>query len=144
MCYIKRTVVEAGEGGRSEQTARHELRSCVPVSPVSDPAGVTVRALAEHGVAVVSVFADGTHLLAVVSEETFGAVLVTPRPVPASLAGDAAALRHLARLLALAVAAPWVVQSKTRPTEREKKKKMGKNTINPTFRHHQSKRSIFM
>lgn len=82
-----------------------------------------MRALAEHGVAVVSVFADGTHLLAVVSEETFGAVLVTPRPVPASLAGDATALRHLARLLALAVAAPWIVQSKTRPTEREKKKR---------------------
>lgn len=85
-----------------------------------------MRALAEHGVAVVSVFADGTRLLAVVSEETFGAVLVTPRPVPASLAGDATALRHLARLLALAVAAPWIVQSKTRPTEREKKNKWAK------------------
>lgn len=102
-----------------------------------------MRALAEHGVAVVSVFADGTRLLAVVAEETFGAVLVTPRPVPASFAGDATALRHLARLLALAVAAPWIVQSTTRPTEREKKK-MGKNPINPTFCHHQRKQSIFM
>lgn len=80
-----------------------------------------MRALAEDGVAVVSVFADGTHLLAAVSEETFGAVLVTPRPVPAPLAGDATALRHLARLLALAVAAPWIVQSENSQTERDKK-----------------------
>lgn len=92
--------------------ARHELRSRVLVSPVSDPAGVTVRALAEDGVAVVSVFADRTHLLAVVSKETFGAVLVTPRPVPASFAGDATTLGHLARLLALAVAAPAIAQIK--------------------------------
>lgn len=89
---------------------RHEFRSRVLDSPVSDPAGVTVGAPAEDGVTVVAVFADGTHLLAVVSKETFGAVLVTARSVPAAFAGDATALRHLARLLALAVAAPATVR----------------------------------
>lgn len=80
-----------------------------------------MRALAEDGVAVVSVFADRTHLLAVVSKETFGAVLVTPRPVPAAFAGDATTLRHLARLLALAVATPPIVQRK-RQADREGEK----------------------
>lgn len=66
-----------------------------------------------NGVAVVTVFAGGTHFLAVFAEEALGAELVAPRPVPASVAGDAAALRHLAGLLALAVPAPLVGQRKT-------------------------------
>lgn len=78
-----------------------------------------MRALAQDGVAVVSVFAHRTHLLAVVSKEAFGAVLVTPRTVPASFTGDATTLRHLARLLALAVAAPPIVQVKKK-TSRQK------------------------
>lgn len=106
-------------------------------SPVSDPAGVTVRALAQDGVAVVSVFADRTNLLAVVSKETFGAVLVTPRAVPASFAGDAATLRHLARLLALAVATPATVQIKDKQTERREK-------TDYIIHYHQSKQSISM
>lgn len=90
-----------------------------PFSPVSNPARVAVRALAMNGVTVVSVFANGTHLLAVFTKETFGAVLVTPRPVPASFTGDATALGHLARLLALAVAAPWAIQRKTDRKDRK-------------------------
>lgn len=58
-----------------------------------------------NGVTVVTVFTSGTHFLAVLPKETLGAELVAPRPVPAPVAGDAAALRHLARLLALAVPA---------------------------------------
>lgn len=107
---------------KKDRGGEREHKSHSGVSPVSDPAGVTVRALAQDGVAVVSVFAHRTHLLAVVSKETFGAVLVTPRPVPASFAGDATTLRHLARLLALAVAAPPIVQVK-RQADREGGKK---------------------
>lgn len=67
------------------------------------------------GVAVVTVFTGGTHFLAVFAEEPFGAKLVAARPVPASVAGDAAALCHLAGLLALAVAAPAVNNNKRIP-----------------------------
>jgi len=74
--------------------------------PVPDPAGVAVRALAADGVAVVSVSTGGTRLLAALAKEALGAQLVAARPVPAAVAGDAAALRHLAGLLALAVPAP--------------------------------------
>lgn len=76
------------------------------VSPVPNPAGVTVRALAMNGVAVMAVFAGGAHFLAVFAEEALGAELIAASPVPAPVAGDAAALRHLARLLAFAVPAP--------------------------------------
>lgn len=76
------------------------------LAPVPNPAGVTVRALAMNGVAVVSVSAGGTHFLAVFPKEALGAELIAARPVPASVAGDAASLRHLAGLLALAVTAP--------------------------------------
>lgn len=132
-CYLKRMVVGRGRGALG--TARHELHSRVVDSPVSDPAGVTVGAPAEDGVTVVSVFADGTHLLAIVTKETFGAVLVTPRPVPASFAGDATTLRHLARLLALAVAAPAIDRIK-REAETEKGKKKNRHY------HPQNKQSI--
>lgn len=74
--------------------------------PVSYPAGVAVRALALNGVTVVTVFTGGTHLLAVFTKEALGAELVTAGPVPAPVAGDAAALSHLAGLLALTVSTP--------------------------------------
>lgn len=91
-----------------------------------------MRALAQDRVAVVSVFAHRTHLLAVVSKEAFGAVLVTPCTVPASFAGDATTLRHLARLLALAVAAPPIVQvkKKDKQTERGRKQTISSTAIN--------------
>lgn len=76
--------------------------------PVPDPARVTVRALAVDGVTVVTVFTRGTHFLAVFTKETFRAELVTARPVPASVTGDATPLCHLAGLLALAVPTPVV------------------------------------
>lgn len=81
--------------------------------PVPNPARVTVRALAMNGVTVVTVLAGGTHFLAVLTEETFGAELVTPRPIPASVTGDATSLCHLTGLLALAVPTPVVIQEKT-------------------------------
>lgn len=65
-----------------------------------------------NGVAVVTVFAGGTHFLAVFAKEAFGAELVTPCPIPASVTGDAASLRHLTGLLALAVPTPVVGQGK--------------------------------
>lgn len=76
------------------------------LTPVPDPARVTVRALPMNGVAVVTVFAGGTHFLAVFAKKAFEAELVTPCPIPASVAGDAAPLCHLTRLLALAVPTP--------------------------------------
>lgn len=60
------------------------------------------------GVTVVTVFTGGTHFLAVFTKETFGAELVTARPVPASVTGDAPPLCHLAGLLTLAVPTPEV------------------------------------
>lgn len=80
--------------------------------PVPNPARVTVRALAMNGVAVVTVFAGGTHFLAVFTKEAFGAELVTPCPIPASITGDAASLCHLTGLLALAVPTPVISQGK--------------------------------
>lgn len=59
-----------------------------------------------NGVAVVTVFTGGTHFLAVFTKEAFGAELITPCPIPASVAGDAASFCHLAGLLALAVPTP--------------------------------------
>lgn len=76
------------------------------LAPVPNPAGVTVRALAMNGVAVVAVFAGGTHFLAVFAKKAFGAELVAAGPVPASVAGDAASLRHFTGLLALAMPTP--------------------------------------
>lgn len=81
--------------------------------PVPNPARVTVRAFAMNGVAVVTVFAGGTHFLTVFAKKTFGAELVTPCPIPASVTGDAASLCHLTGLLALAVPTPEVSQEKT-------------------------------
>lgn len=89
-----------------------QSRAACFLLPVPNPAGVTVRALAMNGVAVVTVFAGGTHFLAVFAKEALGAELVTPRPIPASVAGDAASLCHLAGLLALAVPTPVVSQRK--------------------------------
>lgn len=63
-----------------------------------------MRALALNVVTVMAVLTDGTHFLAVFPEEAFGAELVAARPVPAPVARDAASLRHLTWLLALAVA----------------------------------------
>ena len=74
--------------------------------PVPDPAGVAVGALAVDGVTVVPVLTGRALLLARLPEEALGAQLVAARPVPAAVARDAAALRHLARLLALAMSAP--------------------------------------
>lgn len=65
-----------------------------------------MRALALYRVAVVAVLAGGTHLQAALAEEALGAELVAPGPVPASVARDAASLRHLAGLLAFTVATP--------------------------------------
>lgn len=81
--------------------------------PVPNPARVTVRAFAMNGVAVVTVFAGGTHFLTVFAKKAFGAELVTPCPIPASVTGDAASLCHLTGLLALAVPTPEVSQEKT-------------------------------
>lgn len=76
------------------------------LTPVPNPAGVTVRALAMNGVTVVTVFTGGTHFLAVFTKETLRAELITPCPIPASVTGDATSLCHLTRLLALAVPTP--------------------------------------
>lgn len=76
------------------------------VLPVPNPASVTVRAFAMNGVAVVAVFTGGTHVLAIFAKEAFGAELVTPCSIPASVTGDAASLCHLTGLLALAVPTP--------------------------------------
>lgn len=76
------------------------------LTPVPNPARVTVRALAMNRVAVVTIFASGTHFLAVFAKEAFGAELVTPRSIPASVTRDAASLCHLTGLLALAVPTP--------------------------------------
>ncbi len=81
--------------------------------PVPNPARVTVRALAMNGVAVVTIFTGRTHFLAVFTKEAFGAELVTPCPIPASVTGDAASLCHLTGLLALAVPTPWFNQNST-------------------------------
>lgn len=59
-----------------------------------------------NGVAVVTVFTGRTHFLAVFTKEALGAELITSCTIPASVAGDAASLCHLARLLALAVPTP--------------------------------------
>lgn len=76
------------------------------LTPVSNPSGVTVRAFAVNRVAVVTVFTGGTHFLAVFPKETFKAKLIAPRPIPASVTGDAASLCHLTRLLALTMSTP--------------------------------------
>lgn len=80
------------------------------VLPVPNPAGVTVRALAMNGVTVVAVFTGGTHFLAVFTKETLGAELITPRPVPASVAGNATPLCDLTGLLTFAVPTPTTSQ----------------------------------
>lgn len=76
------------------------------LTPVANPARVTVRAFAMNGVTVVTVFAGWTDLLAVFTKEAFGAELVTACPIPASVTGDAPSLSHLTWLLALAVPTP--------------------------------------
>ena len=74
--------------------------------PLSYPAGVAVRACAIHTVAKVSIFARWTHLLAVFSKKAVGTLLVTPRAIPALLAGHTEPLCYLAGLLALTVTTP--------------------------------------
>lgn len=76
------------------------------LTPVPNPAGVTVRALAVNRIAVVAVLAGRTHFLAIFAEEALGAELIAPSPVPASVAGDAASFCHLTGLLAFAVSTP--------------------------------------
>ena len=82
--------------------------------PVPDPAGVAVGAFAVDGVTVVPVLTGRALLLAALPEEALGAQLVAARAVPAAVARDAAALCHLAGLLALAVSAPSGRQGTTR------------------------------
>lgn len=76
------------------------------LTPVSDPARVTVGALALYGITVVAVFTDGTHLLAVFPKETFRAELITACAVPAFVTSDTATFCHLTRLLPFAVSTP--------------------------------------
>lgn len=76
------------------------------LTPVPNPAGVTVRALAMNGVTVVAIFTSGTHFLAVFPKEAFGAELITPCSIPTSVTGDAAPLCHLTGLLAFTVSTP--------------------------------------
>lgn len=76
------------------------------LTPVSDPARVTVRALAMYRITVMTILTGGTHLLAVFPKETFGAELITACAIPASVTGDAAAFSHFTRLLPFAVATP--------------------------------------
>lgn len=76
------------------------------LTPVSDPAGVTVRALAMYRITVVAVLTDRTNLLAVFPKETFRAELITASAIPAIVTGDAATFCHLTRLLAFAVSTP--------------------------------------
>lgn len=61
---------------------------------------------------MVTVFTGGTHFLAVLAEEALGAELIAACPVPASVAGDAAAFGHLTGLLALTVPTPGSSQGK--------------------------------
>lgn len=83
-----------------------QLCPCPPHLPVSDPARVAMGAPAIDVVAGVPVFAGGTELLAALSIEAGRAGLVTLGAVPAGLAGQAAPVRHRARLQALALPAP--------------------------------------
>lgn len=76
------------------------------LTPVSDPARVTVRALALYGITVVTVLTDRTNLLAVFPKETFRAELITASAIPAFVTGDTATLCHLTGLLAFAVSTP--------------------------------------
>lgn len=92
--------------GREHQGGRAGLRPCPPHSPVSDPARVAMGAPAVDVVAGVPVLAGGTELLAALSVEARRAGLVALGAVPASLAGQAAPVRHRARLQALALPTP--------------------------------------
>lgn len=76
------------------------------LTPVSDPARVTVGALALYRITVMTILTGGTHLLAVFPKETFRAELITACAIPASVAGNAAAFCHFARLLLFAVSTP--------------------------------------
>lgn len=71
-----------------------------------------MRAFALNGVAVVAVLAGGTRVLAVFTKEAFGAELVAPSPIPASVTGDTASLCDLTGLLPLAVTTPMVRRRK--------------------------------
>lgn len=75
-------------------------------TPVSNPAWVTVGALALYRITVVPVFTSRTHFLTVFPKETFRTELITACAVPAFITGDAATLGHLTRLLAFAVSTP--------------------------------------
>lgn len=92
-----------------------------------------MRALAVDGVTRVTVFTGGAHLLAVFAKETRRAELVTARPVPASVTGDAAALRHLTGLLTLAVPTPAVVTPPPKKNNNEELKKKQIAKIDGTF-----------
>lgn len=72
--------------------------------PIPGPAGVTVGAFAIEAATEMPVLARRADILAVLPEESRHAHLVALGAVPALLACHAAALRHLARLLALTVA----------------------------------------
>lgn len=74
-------------------------------SPVADPACVAARAFASDVVAGVPVATWRAAVAAALAVEASGARLVALGAVPAGLAGHTAALRHRARLLALALTA---------------------------------------
>lgn len=76
------------------------------LTPVPNPARVTVRTLAMNGVTVVTIFTRRAHFLAVFTKEALGAELITPSPIPSSVTCDTAAPSHLAGLLAFAVPTP--------------------------------------
>lgn len=75
------------------------------LAPVADPARVAACALASDVIAGVPIATRRAAVAAALAVETSGARLVTLRAVPAGLTGQAAAFRHGAWLLALALAA---------------------------------------
>lgn len=81
------------------------LPPCV-ILPISDPAGIAVRALAIDAVAVVAVFARWAFVQTVLSEETRRAHLIAFSSIPSALAGHTSTLRDLTGLLAFTVTAP--------------------------------------
>lgn len=96
----------AGSTGAVHSSPGPAPSPCPPHLPVSNPARVAMGAPAIDVVAGVPIFAGGTELLAALSIEAGRAGLVTLGAVPAGLAGQAAPIRHRARLQALALPAP--------------------------------------
>lgn len=76
------------------------------LTPVPNPARVTVRTLAIDGLTVVTIFTRRTHFLAVFTKKALGADLITPSPIPSSLTCNTASSCHFTGLLAFAVPTP--------------------------------------